>query len=70
MREYNIPLYIAFVDYKKTFDSLQNQAVLTSFQEQVIEDVCVELPKEIYTNSSMIVYPHKESNKIKTRRSV
>ena len=29
-REYNIPLYIAFVDYEKAFDSVQTQAVLTS----------------------------------------
>ena len=51
--EYHISLCIAFVDYEKAFDSVQTQAVLTSLQEQGIEDVYIELLKEIYTNSSM-----------------
>ena len=38
-REYNIPLCVALVDYEKAFDSIQTQAILTSFQEQGIEDV-------------------------------
>ena len=69
-RKYNIPLCIAFVDYEKAFDSVQTQAVLTSRQEQVREDVYIELMKEIYTNSSTTVHLHKESNKINTRRGV
>ena len=69
-REYNIPLCIAFVDYEKAFDSIQTHAVLTSLQEQGIEDVYIELLNEIYTNSSMIVHIHKESNKTNIRRGV
>ena len=69
-REYNIQLYIAFVNYEKAFDSVQAQAVLISLQEQGIEDVYIELLKEIYTNSSMTVHLHKESNKINIRRGV
>ena len=42
-REYNIPLCIAFIDYENAFDSVQTQAVLTSLQEQGIEDVYIEL---------------------------
>ena len=68
--EYNIPLCIAFVDDKKASDSVQTQAVLTSLQEQGKEDVYIELLKEIYTNSSMTVHLHKESNKISIRRGV
>ena len=47
---------------------MQTQAVLTSLQEQGIENVYIELLKEIYTNSSMTVHIQKESNKINTRR--
>ncbi|MEG7521769.1 MAG: reverse transcriptase domain-containing protein, partial [Chromatiales bacterium] len=61
---------IAFVDYEKAFDSVQTQAVLTSLQEQGIEDVYVELLKHMYTNSSMTVHLHKECNKINIRRGV
>ena len=42
-REYDIPLCIAFVAYEKAFDSMQTQAVLTSFQEQWVEDAYIEL---------------------------
>ena len=69
-REYNIPLFITFVEYEKAFDSVQTQAVLTSLQEQGIEDVYIELLNEIYTNSSMTVPLHKVSNKINIRRGV
>ncbi|MEG7522153.1 MAG: reverse transcriptase domain-containing protein, partial [Chromatiales bacterium] len=69
-REYNIPLCLAFVDYEKSFDSVQTQAVLTSLQEQGIEDVYVELMKDIYTNSSTTVHLHIDSSKINIRRGV
>ena len=41
--EYNIPLCVAFVDYL-----VQTHAVLTSLQEQGIEDVYIEILKYIY----------------------
>ena len=46
-REYNIPLRVAFVDYEKAFDSVQTQAILTSLQEQGIEDMYIEILKDI-----------------------
>ena len=33
-REYNIPLCVAFVDYDKSFDSVQTQAILTSLNKE------------------------------------
>ena len=67
-----IPLCIAFVDFEKAFDSAQTQTqtVLTSLQEQWVEDVYIELLKEIYTNSSMTVHLHKESNMISIRGGI
>ena len=46
-REYNTPLCVAFVDYEKAFDSVQTQAILASLQEQGIEDVYIEILKDI-----------------------
>ena len=46
-REYHNALCVAFVDYEKAFDSVQTQAILTSLQEQGIEDVYIEIPKDI-----------------------
>ena len=69
-REYNIPLCVAFVDYEKAFDSVQTQAIFTSLQEQGIEDVYIEIVKDIYTDSSVTVHLHKESEKIRIKRGV
>ena len=52
-REYSIPLCVAFVDYEKAFDSVQTQAILTSLQEQGIEDVYIEILKDIYSDSTI-----------------
>ena len=73
-REFNIPLCVAFVDYEKAFDSVQTQAILTSLQEQTIEDVYIEILKDRYiyryTDSSVTVHLPKESEKIRIKRGV
>ena len=66
----HIPVCVAFVDYEKAFDSVQTQAILTSLQEQGIEDVYREILKDIYTDSSVTVHLHKESEKIRIKRGV
>ena len=58
------------MDYVKAFDSVQTQAILTSLQEQRIEDVHIEILKDIYTDSSVTVHLHKESEKIRIKRGV
>ena len=58
------------MDYEKAFDSVQTQAILTSLQEQGIEDVYIEIMKDIYTDSSVTVHLHKESEKIRIKREV
>ena len=69
-REFIIPLCVAFVDYEKTFDSVQTQAITKSLQEQGIEDVYIEILKDIYTDSSVTVHLHKESEKIRIKSGV
>ena len=58
------------MDYEKAFDSVQTQAILTSLQEQGIEDVYIEILKDIYTDSSVTVHLHKDSEKIRIKRGV
>ena len=50
-REYNIPLWVVFLDYEKAFDSVQTQAILTSLREQGIEDVYKEILNDTHTVS-------------------
>ena len=68
--EFNIPLSIAFIDYEKAFDSIQTQAILSSLQDQGIEDAYIQLMKDIYTDSSVTVHLHKESEKTNIKRGV
>ena len=42
----------------------------TSLQEQGIEDVYIEILKDIYNDSSVTVHMHKESEKIRIKRGV
>ena len=69
-RQYDIPLCVSFVDYEKAFDSVQTQAILTSLQEQGMEDKYIYILKDIYMDSSVTVYMHKESEKIRVKRGV
>ena len=58
------------MDYEKAFDSVQTQAILTSLQEQGIEDAYIEILKDIYMDSSVTVHVRKESEKIGIKRGV
>ena len=58
------------MDYEKAFDSVQTQAILTSLQEQGIEGAYIEILKDLYTNSSVTVHMHKESEKIRIKIGV
>ena len=61
----------AFVDYEKAFDSVHTQPILISLQEQGIEDVYIQILKDIlYTDSSVTVHLHKESEKIRIKGGV
>ena len=43
---------------------------MTSLQEQGIEDGYIEILKDIYTDSSVTVHLHKESEKMEIKRGV
>ena len=47
-----------FVDYEKAFDSVQTHAILISLQEQGIEDVYIEILKDIYICLSGFLCPY------------
>ncbi|XP_030025374.2 uncharacterized protein LOC115443910 [Manduca sexta] len=49
--EYNKPLYMAFIDYSKAFDSISHIAIWESLQNQGIPAVYINIIKKIYSNS-------------------
>ena len=66
--EHNMPLSMAFVDYKKTFDSVDLHSVLEALLEQGINSNYIKLIREIYTDNFISICFHKNSNKIKIKK--
>ena len=58
------------MDCQKSFDSVQTQATFTSLQEQAIGDVYIENLAARYTDSSVAVHLHTDSEKIRIKRDV
>ncbi|XP_045534998.1 uncharacterized protein LOC106709987 [Papilio machaon] len=53
--EYNKPLYIAFIDYSKAFDSILHESIWQALAEQGVNDDYVKLIKEIYRASTATI---------------
>lgn len=50
-KEYNKPIYLAFIDYSKAFDCLNHEYVFQSLKEQGIESTYINIIKNIYKES-------------------
>jgi len=60
---------MAFVDYKKAFDSVEIRSVLEALyrNKELINSNYIKLIRDIYTDNSTTVCLHKYSNKIKIK---
>ncbi|MCJ3109057.1 reverse transcriptase family protein, partial [Klebsiella pneumoniae] len=68
--EYNRPLYMAFIDYEKAFDSVEIPAVLEALRRQGICDSYVNTIANIYKDSTATLLLHKKSRKIPIQKGV
>ncbi|KAJ4448046.1 hypothetical protein ANN_10058 [Periplaneta americana] len=59
LKKFNLPLYIAFVDYKKAFDSLEHASVFQALVNQGVKTKYVRLLKTIYSQSTAKVKTEK-----------
>ncbi|CAG4938553.1 unnamed protein product [Colias eurytheme] len=50
-KEYNKPLYMAFVDYSKAFDSISHSAIWQSLEQQGVPTKYIDIIKSIYSHS-------------------
>ena len=69
-REHNIPLCLAFIDYEKAFDSVYTSKILKALKEQGIEEAYIEILQNIYTDSTVTVKMHKNTEDIKIEKGV
>ena len=68
--EYNQPLYIAFIDCEKAFDSVEISAVMQTLRNQGVDEVYINILEEIYRGSTATIVLHKESNRIPIKKGV
>ncbi|KAL1446466.1 hypothetical protein WDU94_013973 [Cyamophila willieti] len=68
--EYNIPLYMAFCDYSKAFDSIKHCYIWESLKTFGIDQVYIEVLKEIYRNTRAFISLDKNGREFEIRRGV
>ena len=57
--EYNIPLYMAFVDYEKAFDSVQNRPVFEALRAHGVQEKYINIIKEMYAKGTAQIRTEK-----------
>ena len=68
--EYHKPIYLAFVDYEKAFQSVETNAALNTLQNQGIDQTYIDVLARLYENGYARLDLHKQGNAIPIRRGV
>lgn len=68
--EFNKPLYIAFVDYKKAFDSISHESIWESLKAVNINEKYINILSNIYNNSTSRVKLDRVGKTINIKRGV
>ena len=58
--EYELPLCLGFIDFKKAFDSVSLAAVLKSFEHPCIESAYIKLLRNIYSTATSVIRLHQD----------
>lgn len=68
--EYNIPLCLAFVDYRKAFDSVEIPAVLEAIEQHGVDQTYINILRHIYQNATSFIRLHRDSEPFKLEKGV
>jgi hypothetical protein len=68
--EYQIPLYMAFVDYEKAFDSIQHSAVFDAMERHGAHEKYINIIKETYREGTAQVKTDILSRKFQIKKGV
>lgn len=69
-KEFNKPLYVAFIDYSKAFDSINHNAIWNALQLSKIDQKYINIIKFIYANSTSKVKLETRGEEVKIERGV
>ena len=68
--EYRIPLHMAFVDYEKAFDSIQQNAVFSALKQHAVQEKYINVLKETYRGGTAQIRTEFLSEKISIMKGV
>lgn len=68
--EYNKPVYVAFIDYAKAFDSLNHKYIWDTLEQQGIPPTYISILKTIYSNSQARIQLETLGSKFCIKRGV
>ncbi|KAL0839312.1 hypothetical protein ABMA28_016056 [Loxostege sticticalis] len=68
--EYQIPIWLAFVDYKKAFDSVETWAVSESLRNARVDNRYINIIESIYSNATLKVAIPYHTKPVKIQRGV
>ncbi|KAL0810788.1 hypothetical protein ABMA28_010105 [Loxostege sticticalis] len=66
--EYQIPIWLAFVDYKKAFDSVETWAVSESLRNARVDNRYINIIESIYSNATLKVAIPYHTKPVKIQR--
>ncbi|KAK6737650.1 hypothetical protein RB195_020018 [Necator americanus] len=69
-REYKMPLCLTFIDLKKAFDSVENEAVVEALDNQGIPTQYIKVLRELYSNFTTGISPFYKNIIIDVKRGV
>jgi hypothetical protein len=69
-QEYRQKIYMAFIDYRKAFDSVEHTKIIDSMEAIAIHPKYIRLIREIYKNSNAKVRTEIEGEMFRTKRGV
>ena len=68
--EYRIPLAVALIDYRKAFDSVETEEVISALEEQGVDPVYINILSHIYNHATSFIRLHKDSEPFQHKRGV
>lgn len=68
--EYNLPLYPAFIDYEKAFDSLEHWAIFDGLVKARIDHRYTKLLENIYKKATSSIALHEGTGKFRIERGI
>ena len=63
--DYNIPLCFAFVDYEKTFDSIEFQPIFHALKNHGVDKAYLDIIKHLYHETTSVICLHTDSKKFR-----